>query len=68
MAVPPPDPRLARQKRRLVALALLLLMGAGAVLFLLPRVPRPMRLAMGYTDLIAAATLLVVVRQKFPRG
>ncbi len=58
------DPRL-RQKRTLLILATLLISGGLAVLFLLQRMPLPLRIVVGLTDLVAGAVLLVVVRQKF---
>jgi hypothetical protein len=39
--------------------------GGLAVLAFLGRIPLPLRLAVGLTDLIASAVLFVVVRQKF---
>lgn len=58
------DPR-ARQKRTLVILSTLLILGGCVVLFLLKRMPLPMRILVGLTDVVAGAVLLVVVRQKF---
>ncbi len=58
------DPR-ARQKRTLLTLAALLIAGGLAVLFLLTRMPLPLRILVGLTDLVAGCVLLVVVRQKF---
>lgn len=59
-----PDPR-ARQKRTLQILSVLLLVGGCVVLFLLKRMPMPMRILVGLTDIVGGAVLLVVVRQKF---
>lgn len=58
------DPR-ARQKRTIQILAALLLAGGLAVLFLLTKMPLPLRILVGLTDVVAGAVLLVVVRQKF---
>lgn len=59
-----PDPR-ARQKRTIQILATLLIAGGLTVLFLLTRMPPPLRILVGLTDVVAGAVLLVVVRQKF---
>jgi len=50
-------------------LILATILGAGGlvVLLLLDRIPFPLRLAVGLSDLIGAAVLFVVVRQKFSR-
>lgn len=61
---PAPSPKL-RVKRQLQILAALLAVGGLVVLFLLDRMFLPVRILVGLTDLIAAAVLLVVVRQKF---
>lgn len=57
--------RRRRQKRTVTALAVLLIAGGLAVLFLLPQIPLPMRLMIGLGDLFAGLVLLVLVRQKF---
>lgn len=54
-----------RQKRTLVALALLLIVGGAAILLLLHRMPLPLRIIVGLTDVVAGCGLLVLVRQKF---
>ena len=59
-----PDPR-SRQKRTIQILATLLIAGGLTVLFLLTRMPLPLRILVGLTDVVAGAVLLVVVRQKF---
>jgi hypothetical protein len=61
-----PDRRRARQKTILTALALVLMAGGLVVLGLLTRLPFPVRLVMGCSDFLAAAVLLLLVRQKFP--
>ena len=54
-----------RQKRTLVALAMLLIVGGLIILFALTRMPLPMRILVGLIDVFAGLTLLVLVRQKF---
>jgi hypothetical protein len=54
-----------RQKRTLIALALLLIVGGAVVLLLLTRMPLPLRLVVGLGDIVAGAGLLVLVRQNF---
>lgn len=62
-----PDPavRRARQKRTLQILAFALIAGGLVILFALQRMPLPLRILVGLTDVFAGLTLLVVVRQKF---
>lgn len=55
----------ARQKRTLTILAPVLILSGLAVLLLLSRIPLPLRLLIGLTDVIAGCVLLVVIRQKF---
>lgn len=55
----------ARQKRTIQILSALLIAGGLAVLFLLTRMPLPLRILVGLTDVVAGAVLLVLVRQKF---
>ena len=50
----------------MLVLATALLIGGVVVLALLTRIPLPLRIAVGATDLIASAVLFLVVRQKFP--
>jgi hypothetical protein len=59
--------RPSRQKALLLALAAVLMVAGLVVLFLLKRLPLPLRLAMGFVDFTAAAALLLFLRQKFPR-
>lgn len=54
-----------RQKRTLQILGTVLVAAGLAILVFLERVPLPLRLLLGATDLIAGAVLLLVVRQKF---
>lgn len=60
----PPDQR-ARLRRQMLILATALAGGGLVVLAFLSRIPLPLRLAIGLGDLIAAAVLFLVVRQKF---
>ncbi len=60
----PPDQR-ARLRRQMLILATALALGGFVVLAFLSRIPLPLRLAIGLGDLIAAAVLFLVVRQKF---
>ena len=66
------DPKVAvravRQKRMIVILAALLIAGGLTVLFALERMPLPMRILVGLTDVFGGLTLLVLVRQKFSRS
>ena len=55
----------ARQRSTLLILAFALLIGGVLILFVLKRVPPPLRILMGLSDLFAGLILLVVVRQKF---
>lgn len=59
-----PDQR-ARLRRQMLILATALALGGFVVLAFLSRIPLPLRLAIGLGDLIAAAVLFLVVRQKF---
>ncbi len=54
-----------RQKRTLTVLGIVLFAAGLVILAFLQRVPLPLRLLLGATDLIAGAVLLLVVRQKF---
>jgi uncharacterized membrane protein HdeD (DUF308 family) len=56
-----------RQRRTLAILATLLIVGGLVVLFVLTRMPGPLRILVGLTDIVGGAVLLVLVRQKFPR-
>lgn len=61
----PPSERLARQKRTVTILAVGLILGGLIVLLALSRMPLPLRILVGLTDLVGGAVLLLVVRQKF---
>ena len=65
--IPAPESTLRRerQKRTVTALAFVLIAGGLTVLLLLERMPLPMRILVGLTDIFAGLTLLVLVRQKF---
>jgi hypothetical protein len=54
-----------RLRRKMLILASILTAGGLVVLLFLDRIPLPLRLAVGLSDLIGAAVLFVVVRQKF---
>ncbi len=60
-----PDPR-SRQRRLLLILAPALITSGLFVLLVLTRMPLPLRIGVGLTDVFAGCALLVVVRQKFP--
>lgn len=60
-----PADRRARQKKTIAVLAFLLIAGGLVVLCALQRMPLPMRILVGLTDIFAGLTLLVLVRQKF---
>jgi hypothetical protein len=64
-AEPDPATHRARQKRTLQILAYALIAGGLVVLFALERMPMPLRMLVGLTDVVAGLTLLIVVRQKF---
>lgn len=55
-----------RQRRKIGLLAFLLITAGLAILLFLDRIPLPLRLLMGFVDLVAGAGLLVLRRQKFP--
>jgi hypothetical protein len=64
----PPEPaenasKFARQKRTVTIIAVLLIVAGLVLLFLLKRLPLPMRLMAGLTDLFGGLVLLVLVRQ-----
>jgi hypothetical protein len=66
--IPAPESTLLRrerQKRTVTVLSVVLIAGGVAVLLLLQRMPLPMRILVGLTDIFAGLTLLVLVRQKF---
>lgn len=55
----------ARQRRTVIILALALMIGGILILFVLKKVPPPMRILVGLSDFFAGLILLVVARQKF---
>lgn len=64
-ARPATEPRLSpQQKRTLRILAVVLIAGGVVVLALLERMPLPLRIIVGLTDIVAGLGLLVFVRQK----
>lgn len=64
-ARPASEPRLSpQQARTLRILAGILIAGGVVVLALLERMPLPLRIIVGLTDIVAGLGLLVFVRQK----
>lgn len=61
----PAHARRTRQKNTVIALSLLLIVGGLLILFVLHRVPLPLRIMAGLIDLVGGSVLLVLVRQKF---
>ena len=57
--------RIARQKTIIQGISVVLILGGLIILFALKRMPVPVRIIVGLTDLVAGATLLVLVRQKW---
>jgi hypothetical protein len=55
----------SRQKVLLLVLSGVLMAGGLVILFLLKRMPLPMRLLVGLGDVVAASALLLILRQKF---
>ena len=55
------------EKRPVLLIAIIALLIAGVVVLCLFRLPLPLRLAVAGTDLIAAAILLVALRQQRSR-
>ena len=55
----------SRQKVILLVFAGVLMVGVILVLFVLKRMPLPMRLVIGLGDVIAASALLLILRQKY---
>ena len=60
-----PEGRRVRQKRIITLLGFALVAGGAIVLLALERMPLPMRILVGLTDIFAGLTMLVLVRQKF---
>jgi uncharacterized membrane protein len=56
---------ITRQKRTLIAVIILLIVMAGLVLTVVPKLPLPARIFVAATDLVGAAVLALVLRQKF---
>jgi len=61
------SPRHRRQKTLLVVFAIALMLAGIVIALFLHRIVLPLRIAMGFVDFIAGATLLVFVRQNFSR-
>ncbi len=65
-SAPASDPaKRVRLRKQMLILATVLAFAGFVVLAFLTRIPLPLRLAVGLTDLIASAVLFLVVRQKF---
>jgi xanthosine utilization system XapX-like protein len=60
-----PTARRVRQKKILMLLGCGLIAGGLVILIALQRMPPPLRILVGLTDIVAGLTLLVVARQKF---
>jgi hypothetical protein len=58
-----PAEKIARQKRTLTILIIVLAVGAVALATLATRIPLPLRLLAAAVDLVAAAVLWVAMRQ-----
>jgi nitrate reductase gamma subunit len=61
-----PAEKFARQKRLVVLLAVLLILAGAVILFVLRRVPLPMRIMAGLGDVFIGCVLLVMVNQVRP--
>ncbi len=59
-----PAEKIARQKRTLTFLIVVLVAGAVAIATLATRIPLPLRLLAASVDLVAAAVLWVAMRQE----
>lgn len=55
----------SRQKFTVLVLALFLIAAGVLLLFVLKRVPLPLRLVAGLGDVVVGCVLLIVARQKF---
>ena len=68
--LPPLDPQAVdrARKKRLTTIAASLLALSGLVVLALPlKLPLPLRLAVAFTDLIAAAAIWLMGRQRYSR-
>ena len=72
MTIPPDAPtrapdakarKFVRQRRLVAAFGVVLILAGILILFVLPRVPAPMRMMAGLGDLFMGLVLLVLVRQ-----
>ena len=63
----PTDPaaQRVRQRKTLLILGVALIAGGLVILIALQRMPAPLRILVGLTDIVAGLTMLLVVRQKF---
>ena len=55
----------SRQRKTLLLLATALIVGGLLILFVLKKMPLPMRILAGLGDVVGGCVLLVVARQKF---
>lgn len=65
--LPPSDREYAQQRRILIIVIGLLMLAAVLVLLLAKQLPLAGRLFAAATDLVVAAVLWLVLRQKFPK-
>ncbi len=57
----------ARQRNTVLILATVLMTGGVLILFVLQKVPAPLRILIGLSDFFAGLILLVLARQKFSK-
>jgi hypothetical protein len=55
----------ARQRFTVLTLGTMLIVGGFVILFVLEKMPRPMRILSGLGDIVGGLILLVLARQKF---
>jgi len=58
----------SRQRKTLLLLATALIVGGLLILFVLKKMPLPMRIMAGLGDLVGGCVLLVVARQKLGKS
>jgi uncharacterized membrane protein HdeD (DUF308 family) len=68
---PEPDPaksaaaaRLARQKRIIVITSCVLIAGGFVVMFFVKRLPLPMRMLVGMTDVVGGVVLIILAQKE----
>lgn len=62
---PPPADSTRLRQRRVLQIAIFMLIAGAVLIVSIARIPLPVRLFVAVTDLIAAAVLWLVLRQKF---